>query len=141
MKVLYLKLAENTSLNSMIVGLCDTQIGDNPPIVTKKLTKTKTKKSVKKIGRFFFSGKVGRLFCRWGNRLVGHKLKGLAVDNGEEGCKMQPPPCPFPVIKEQFLNLTLSNGWPIKPSNFINISSLAQPFSHTGMHGGTIVYI
>ena len=38
----------------MIVGLCDTQIGDNPPIVTKKLTKTKTKKSVKKSADFFF---------------------------------------------------------------------------------------
>ena len=59
----------------MIVGLCDTQIGDNPPIVTKKFTKTKTKKSVKKSADFFSSGKVGRLFGRWGNRLVGHKLK------------------------------------------------------------------
>ena len=38
----------------MIVRLCDTQIGDNPPIVTKKLTKTKTKKSVKKSADFFF---------------------------------------------------------------------------------------
>ena len=38
----------------MIVGLCDTQIGDNPPIVTKKLTKTKAKKICEKIGRFFF---------------------------------------------------------------------------------------
>ena len=38
----------------MIVGLCDTQIGDNPPIVTKKFTKTKTKKSVKKSADFFF---------------------------------------------------------------------------------------
>ena len=37
----------------MIVGLCDTQIGDNPPILTKKLTKTKTKKSVEKSVDFF----------------------------------------------------------------------------------------
>ena len=37
----------------MMVGLCDTQIGDNPPILTKKLTKTKTKKSVKKSADFF----------------------------------------------------------------------------------------
>ena len=37
----------------MIVGLCDTQIGENPPILTKKLTKTKTKKSVKKSADFF----------------------------------------------------------------------------------------
>ena len=37
----------------MIVGLCDTQIGDNPPILTKKLTKTKIKKSVKKSDDFF----------------------------------------------------------------------------------------
>ena len=37
----------------MIVGLCGTQIGDNPPILTKKLTKTKTKKSLKKSADFF----------------------------------------------------------------------------------------
>ena len=37
----------------MIVGLCDTQIGDSPPILTKKLTKTKSKKSVKKSADFF----------------------------------------------------------------------------------------
>ena len=37
----------------MIVGLCDTQIGENPPILTIKLTKTKTKKSVKKSADFF----------------------------------------------------------------------------------------
>ena len=37
----------------MIVGLCDTINGENPPILTKKLTKTKTKKSVKKSADFF----------------------------------------------------------------------------------------
>ena len=37
----------------MIVGLCDTQIGESPPILTQKLTKTKTKKSVKKSADFF----------------------------------------------------------------------------------------
>ena len=37
----------------MIVGLCDTQIVENPPILTKKLTKTKTKESVKKSADFF----------------------------------------------------------------------------------------
>ena len=37
----------------MMGGLCDTQIGDNPPILTKKLTKTKTKKSLKKLADFF----------------------------------------------------------------------------------------
>ena len=36
----------------MIVRLCGTQIGENPPILTKKLTKTKTKKSVKKSADF-----------------------------------------------------------------------------------------
>ena len=41
---------------------------------------TTGKKICEKIGRFFWSGKVGRFFCRWGNRLVGHKLNSIQTN-------------------------------------------------------------
>ena len=60
----------NSFLKSLIFGLCDTQIEGFSPILTKKLTN----KIGEKIGRFFCLLPSADLFCRWGNRLVGHKL-------------------------------------------------------------------
>ena len=69
-----LKLRKNSFLQSLIVGLCDTQIGGFSPILTKKTHQKIVLKIGEKIGRFFLSEKVGRIFCLCGNRLVGHKL-------------------------------------------------------------------
>ena len=49
-----LKLSKNSFLQSLIVGLCDTQIGGFSPILTKKLTKKYFLKSVKKSADFFY---------------------------------------------------------------------------------------
>ena len=57
----------------MMVGLCNTKIGGFSPILTKKLTS----KIGEKIGRFFCLLPSADFFGRWGNRLVGHKLKPL----------------------------------------------------------------
>ena len=71
----------------MIVGLCDTQIGDNPPILTKKLTKTKTKKSVKKSADIFGPGKsadfvVGGEIVWWDTSFIlrGNKAEKLQFE-------------------------------------------------------------
>ena len=74
----------------MIVGLCDTQIGDNPPIVTKKFTKTKTKKSVKKSADFFFLEKsagflVGGEIVWWDTSLR-DKYKQYGYDISDTMC-------------------------------------------------------
>ena len=49
-----LKLRKNSFLQSLIVGLCDPQIGGFSPILTKKLTKKYFYKSVKKSADFFY---------------------------------------------------------------------------------------
>ena len=49
-----LKLRKNSFLQSLIVGLCDTQIGGFSPILTKKLTNKYFYKSVKKSADFFY---------------------------------------------------------------------------------------
>ena len=46
-----------------------------------RFSPTKLTDNLKKIGRFFLSGKVGRFFCRWGNCLVGHKLYACVYEN------------------------------------------------------------
>ena len=64
-----LKLAENSSLNAMTVGLCDTQIGGFSPILSNNThRKMRKKKSLKKSADFF--GRK-RLF------LVGDKSFGV----------------------------------------------------------------
>ena len=56
------KLRKNSFLQSLIVGLCDTQIGGLSPILTKKLTQKYFFKSVKKSADFFGLEKLADFF-------------------------------------------------------------------------------
>ena len=60
-----LKLAENSVLHSMIVGLCDTQISGFSPILTKKRTEKRKIKSVIKSADFFGLETSADFFGSW----------------------------------------------------------------------------
>ena len=57
-----LKLAENSVLHSMIVGLCDTQISRFSPILTNNTHREIKKKLVKKSADFFGQEKSADFF-------------------------------------------------------------------------------